>query len=299
MSLNVTSATSVRSAALTSKPTLRLGSRGSAVADLQRRLKAAGFNPGAADGIFGRNTLAAVKAFQRSRGIAADGVVGPQTWGKLSQVNTTGGSGPTLQLGARGTAVKQLQSRLNQLGFNAGAADGAFGPKTLAAVKAFQRSRGLEADGVVGPKTWNKLGIHASGGVSNGGGGGTTVTGYVNGVPRRITLSGIPNGKQLRSDAAAAYNRMYAAARAAGVTLTPVSGFRTMAQQQYLYNLYISGKGNLAARPGYSNHQGGIAVDITVGSTSSSTYRWLANNASRFGFKRTVPSEPWHWEYRP
>ncbi|HYO68955.1 MAG TPA: hypothetical protein VEU33_23040 [Archangium sp.] len=53
------------------------------------------------------------------------------------------------------------------------------------------------------------------------------------------------------------------------------------------------------AKPGDSNHQGRIALDIHVGGTSTSTSKWLAYNTSRFGFTRTVPSEPWPWEYRP
>ena len=69
-----------------SRPTLRQGSRGSAVTDLQRLLAAAGFSAGSADGIFGAQTGAAVKSFQRSRGITADGIVGSQTWGKLGIV---------------------------------------------------------------------------------------------------------------------------------------------------------------------------------------------------------------------
>jgi uncharacterized protein (TIGR02594 family) len=64
-------------------PTLRQGSRGSAVTDLQRRLAAAGFSPGAADGIFGPLTDNAVRSFQRARGLGIDGIVGPQTWGAL------------------------------------------------------------------------------------------------------------------------------------------------------------------------------------------------------------------------
>jgi putative chitinase len=59
--------------------TLQLNSSGAAVMALQRALQAAGFNPGAIDGSFGAGTEAAVLAFQKSKGIAADGVVGPNT----------------------------------------------------------------------------------------------------------------------------------------------------------------------------------------------------------------------------
>ncbi|WPB77391.1 peptidoglycan-binding protein [Archangium violaceum] len=298
-----------RAAAAAAPPTLRLNAKGAAVTTLQNKLKAAGFNPGTIDGQFGPKTLAAVKAFQKAKGLESDGVVGPKTWNALNKATapkpstpaSSGGSGPTLREGARGEPVRALQNRLNQLGFNAGTADGAFGPKTEAAVKAFQKAKGLTADGVVGPKTWDKLGIKVTGSVTNpsGGGGGRTVTGYVNGSPRQIKLSSIPNGKEMRSDAAAAFNRMHAAAKAAGINLHVNSGFRSMEEQRILYQKYLNGTGNLAAKPGYSNHQGGIAVDINVGGTGTSTYKWLANNASRFGFARTVPSEPWHWEYRP
>ena len=66
-----------------SMPTLRTGSRGSAVIDLQTRLATAGFSPGPADGIFGSRTDGAVRSFQRARGLKVDGVVGPLTWGEL------------------------------------------------------------------------------------------------------------------------------------------------------------------------------------------------------------------------
>ncbi len=91
---------------------------------------------------------------------------------------------------------------------------------------------------------------------------------------------------------------MKAAARRAGVSLSVVSGFRTMAQQKALYAAYKAGRGNLAARPGYSNHQGGLSADISTGSYSSRTYRWLAANARRYGFVNDVRGEPWHWTYR-
>lgn len=64
-------------------PTLAQGSRGSYVTDLQTRLKAQGFNPGAIDGNFGPNTKAAVMAFQKSKGLVQDGIVGVNTWTAL------------------------------------------------------------------------------------------------------------------------------------------------------------------------------------------------------------------------
>jgi LAS superfamily LD-carboxypeptidase LdcB len=85
---------------------------------------------------------------------------------------------------------------------------------------------------------------------------------------------------------------MERAAARAGVSLVVNSGFRTMAQQQYRYHCYVT---KSAARPGYSNHQGGIALD--TGTRVPRVYTWLKNHARSFGYVRTVPSEPWHWEY--
>ena len=60
---------------------------------------------------------------------------------------------PTLRRGSRGTGVKQLQAALNHLGYSCGTADGVFGEATAAGVSAFQRARGLSADGIYGIKT--------------------------------------------------------------------------------------------------------------------------------------------------
>lgn len=64
---------------------------------------------------------------------------------------------PLIKIGASGNITRLLQERLNELGFNCGVVDGVFGEKTKAAVIAFQASRGLSADGVVGQNTWRKL----------------------------------------------------------------------------------------------------------------------------------------------
>ena len=62
-----------------------------------------------------------------------------------------------LKQGMKGSPVKKLQILLNGLGHNCGSVDGSFGPKTLSAVKAFQKASGLTIDGSVGPATWAKL----------------------------------------------------------------------------------------------------------------------------------------------
>lgn len=67
----------------TSRTTLRLGSKNEDVLRLQGTLNALGFGPLDEDGKFGTKTEAAVKKYQKSRGLSADGIVGPQTWARI------------------------------------------------------------------------------------------------------------------------------------------------------------------------------------------------------------------------
>jgi lysozyme family protein len=206
-------------------------------------------------------------------------------------------SQPTLREGSKGSAVTQLQNLLRNKGYSV-VADGDFGPKTEAAVKKFQSSKGLVADGVVGPKTWAAL---KGGGVSNPNlpAGAKQVTAYVQGKPSTITVVPVGNGKYLRADAAKNFKAMQAAASRAGVNLTANSGFRSMEEQKALYQKYLNGTGNLAAKPGYSNHQNGISMDIgNVGGYNTKAYNWLKNNASKYGFQNDVRGEFWHWTYK-
>ena len=152
-------------AAAAAQPTVYSGSRGESVKTLQERLNAKGYNAGSVDGIFGKNTRAAVIAFQNANGLAADGIVGKLTWAKLYDTtaalpaaSTATGTQPMVYRGSRGDAVRRLQELLNKKGFDCGAVDGIFGSKTYAAVVAFQKANGLGADGIVGPLTWGKLG---------------------------------------------------------------------------------------------------------------------------------------------
>ena len=121
-------------------------------------------------------------------------------------------------------------------------------------------------------------------------------TAYRRGKAFAICITRV-NGKWVEVNTARSFLRMKAAARKASVTINVVSGFRTMAEQRYLYNCYKTKKcngGNLAAAPGYSNHQSGAALDLNTGGRG--VYNWLAKHGKAYGFRRTVPSEKWHWE---
>jgi len=82
---------------------------------------------------------------------------------ELNKLNSSSNNGnvsttkPILKQGSTGTKVKELQSLLTKLKYNPGPIDGIFGTKTTNAVKDFQKSKKLVADGIVGPKTWNAL----------------------------------------------------------------------------------------------------------------------------------------------
>lgn len=137
---------------------LRTGDVGPAVRDLQERLTLCGHHV-TFDGVFGPETLAAVRAFQEHRRLRLDGICGPETWGALIESSYTLGDrllysrAPML----RGDDVIDLQGRLNALGFDAGREDGILGPETETAVRQFQREYGLEPDGVCGPGTVTAL----------------------------------------------------------------------------------------------------------------------------------------------
>jgi peptidoglycan hydrolase-like protein with peptidoglycan-binding domain len=131
-------------------PLTRQGDREHPVRTLQYLLRARGHTV-TVDGIFGPLTDAAVRAFQASRGLAVDGIVGPNTWTALIV---------QVQRGSRGDAVRGVQEEFR---FRAGEpsqalqVDGIFGPLTEAAVRGFQQALQLTVDGIVGPVTWRAL----------------------------------------------------------------------------------------------------------------------------------------------
>ena len=105
---------------------------------------------------------------------------------------------------------------------------------------------------------------------------------------------------QLRTDAAAAWNAMNVEARVRGLELLPngsKSSYRTYAQQVELYALYQSGRGNLAAVPGNSNHGWGLAVDVATPEMRA----MIDRIGEKYGWAKKwsdAASEWWHLKYR-
>jgi zinc D-Ala-D-Ala carboxypeptidase len=131
------------------------------------------------------------------------------------------------------------------------------------------------------------------------------------------------NGRiRMRNTAAQKYQEMAKAARQAGVILVPISGFRSVKEQEQLFfavgaerNQTPAQRASLSAPPGHSEHHTGYAVDIGDGSVpatnlqanfdNTKAYQWLEANAARFGFEMSFPKdnaqgvsyEPWHWRF--
>ena len=165
---------------------LRRGATGEEVVRLQQALTATGHYTGEIDGSYGQGTERAVKAFQDSVGLIADGKAGAATQYQLllltgikvsdlanaSDASGNGGSSDSatpvvkglfggnyhkMEYGVSGSRVRTLQKALIALGFDLPKADGVFGADTHKAVVAFQQTVGLEADGKAGPLTLKKL----------------------------------------------------------------------------------------------------------------------------------------------
>jgi N-acetylmuramoyl-L-alanine amidase len=140
---------------------VRRGHRGKQVVDIQTRLTALGYFLGreGVDGFFGPNTEGAIRAFQQTRLLYADGVVGENTWTELVEAGYEAGD-RLLYLRVpfmRGNDVLYLQSRLAELGFDSGPVDGIFTPALEVAVTEFQRNAGLIVDGIAGETTFDRL----------------------------------------------------------------------------------------------------------------------------------------------
>ena len=135
-------------------------------------------------------------------------------------------------------------------------------------------------------------------------------------VPKNLVTI---DGKQLRSDAANAMNQLFAAARDDGINFKIISGYRSYQYQESVYDNYVKRDGQAkadtySARPGHSEHQTGLAVDIGTGVCDLSICfgdtaggKWLLDNAYKYGFIVRYPKdkenltgyqyEPWHIRY--
>lgn len=132
-------------------------------------------------------------------------------------------------------------------------------------------------------------------------------------------LTAVGNGQELRAEAATALQKMFADASAAGFTLSADSGYRSYSTQVSTYSSVVKAYGQtyadtVSARPGYSEHQTGWAVDIGTGSChvqdcfeDTPGGKWAQANAYKYGFMLRYPAaltsitgysnEAWHFRY--
>ena len=189
-SSNSSSSNSSSSSAASSS-LLKQGTKSEAVRTLQQNLKTLGYYTGSVTGNFGPLTKEAVYSFQKANGLSADGIAGEKTLAavssKLKGGSSSGSSNSsssssssgsnngssstssllntslTLQQGTKNDEVLKLQNMLTSLGFYTGNKTGNFGEKTADAVIAYQKSKGLTADGIAGKKTLAAINADYSG----------------------------------------------------------------------------------------------------------------------------------------
>ncbi len=147
------------SSSSTEYTTLQEGDESSSVKKLQQALKKLGFYTGSVDGKYGSGTTDAVRDFQKANNLTVDGKAGNATQQLLYSSNANSATTyATIREYDEGTAVKNLQSALSQLGYYDGKIDGIYGETTKDAVRAFQINNNLSTvDGVAGNKTLQKL----------------------------------------------------------------------------------------------------------------------------------------------
>jgi len=283
-----------RRAALGSGAQVTASSNANTIRSLQWLLTARG-HALTVDGVLGDKTKAAVVAFQKQIGATADGIAGPVTLGALVS---------TVQSGSTGNFAKAAQAALNAFGKGL-VVDGAFGDASKAAAVSFQKSKGLTADGIIGPATWTALF-----GGSGGGGGTTTPTpGNCDSVtgpaPQSDTV--VASGFRVHKCLASRLNDMVAAAKKSGITLTGW-GWRDYNEQIALrrqhcgttyYDIWQKPSSQCnppTATPGKSLHEYGLAVDFSSMTSTSAGFKWLKANAAKYHFYN-LPSEAWHWSW--
>ncbi len=232
----------------------------------------------------------------------------------------TGASGSAL-LAERGDAddasKAALQAQLDALG----TADAAALGDTLTAYRAAVDAVVASSDTARAPRTPGGTGVRVSDPLSL-----TVVVNKRRGLaadytpPDLVTPSGIPGATQVRQAVIAPLERMRADMAAAGITLRMSSAYRSYARQQTIYNGFVANEGvsgadTHSARPGNSEHQTGLAVDLDDGTgcnlnvcfANTAGGRWLAENSWKYGFILRYGDgwqpivgysyEPWHFRF--
>lgn len=150
---------------------LKKGCTGDDVKELQTRLTVLGYYKGKVSGEYLDATEEAVRAYQEANGEEVTGIADVDTLAVLLQASEessdTTDTGTVMQgtvayterlaKGSTGTLVKQLQTRLTELGYYSGPISGNFLGKTMTAVKTLQKQNGVTVDGIVGEVTWNLI----------------------------------------------------------------------------------------------------------------------------------------------
>ena len=128
-------------------------------------------------------------------------------------------------------------------------------------------------------------------------------------------LEPVGNGQKLHKDAAKAFEKMRLDAQSSGITLTPISGFRSKSEQDYLFyevakqrSQTLEQRAKVSAPPVYSQHHTGLSIDVNSLNPSfanTKEFSLLQKNAKQFDFElsfaegnsQSVSFEPWHWAW--
>ena len=317
---------------LTPEPTvflMKLGVKGDEVRKLQERLRQLGYYSGEVDGQYGPGTQEAVIRFQEQHNLTADGIAGESTRTHLYLQSAqtfipTPAPTPTpalLKKGHNGDSVREMQKRLQELGYYEGSIDGDFGGGTEEALRLFQSQNGLDVDGVAAQKTFSLLYSENAKQVT------ITPTPDPNTMPMLVNRDHpidesfkprnlvklknvIPSsvatvkGSDIEGDKTAvnAMIEMFKAAHEDGVTNWQISaGYRSYKYQQSLFDKQvqefrndgfsklkaISATRQTVADPGTSEHHTGLAFDITVPGTifkGTKEQIWLHKHCWEYGF---------------
>ena len=225
----------------------------------------------------------AVRDLVAGRGYATGGVVGDAVSGVIDWVGNAANTASMFIADPAGSMAKVIDHLVAKIPGAGGMLDVAKGMSTKlvdGAVEKIKAVLGALGGGASGPN-------------------GQLPVGSLMQVPFANPGPGVGTyGSYLRRDAAAALIAANTAAKAAtGQSLSLTEGYRDLAGQQYRWGLYTSGRGNLAARPGTSNHGYGLAADL-----GASARGWLTKNGPAFGWHPTglgfSQREPWHFDFK-